>query len=1569
MANRFNPEFDPSSDLYDVEAGRADLINPYYTQRLDAQSNAAASLIGGTVASVVDFGATTINSLTFGAADLNTASLLSRISDNALQVYQENRDTIETASFIGGILAPSALALKGIQALKSGTKGLNILSQERRAADLAQLNNLARQGPAASKALDDLQSAIYLRGAASQTLDAAAMEVGVLMAANQHPYMEDYLEDPIKNFGISVALGGVIGAGLGHIGDRFAVKNVIGQAHLDAFEAIKGGLQKGDSALQDVGEGFMAVDKLQVQQANIDHLNAILKGANKSEDGLTREYASRWLEILRSEQETTFQNFMGNMVKDIPDDLATTLRDRFYNDIRFQHIDVVKQAKIAENNKLVAPAPVAKQNVFGKLFETKGKNKVEAAITRVYVPEADSFVSAGDLKHIGRANSLKGVTAESVKKHSGVAQNKIMAADQDAGMLLNSLSAPEVDKMYAEAFTYVDQVADSMLSRATLGGADLPMLQATLLRMRKDIEAGKLNDTDTITVISKQVLPDTPVPQGTTTTLKLNAQQLTDYVLDLKQRMITDLAKTGTDELGIAIRTNTTVDAVRDFLLNKKPLGTSNASAFEYHSLTALDEKLGMGNQPLAMSSNVRKKSWAVVQAQMDKQTMDKINNQIIGSFLRQSQAPIARALHSMFFTKESARILNIVRGQLGYANNGYAGTRFVESADSAYRLMKELGTFATYTGQRIEELGNATMKRFLEPLKGTMEKVAVDVAKRTELDIARQLNASLAGWRSYHDRQFWQKAMQMAEDGKQVEVEVPVMFRGKAFMVQSDEVDELLTAFGKIGREMYATKNLGHKIIGRPNMNDIGYWLPSNNPRNKFIGYIHDVEANATRLVIANTADDLQEMLMHLNKRYSNEVAKGTMLIFDKQSQKHLNLVRGRDDALFMRVANEDMLHSGSSASLFMKSNADPLAEIIGGIEHSVIGNVTQLAETALWDISSTLKRMSEVNQAKVANQPLSKYVKALNKQKDAAAEVRNTMFNLKSLPDYTTWNDINSGFESAVGWTMQKLSESWKAIRPASGKELSYDEYKKALTKAGVMDTFANFGAQAEEFYKHSYGTDVGNQAARLVTLANGYAATSALRFGDLAQPLVNAMSLPILMMGNALDKFPASFMGVAKKAEIKGMLGATQVMHDGVRAMNSQAHAGLDKLWRDRGYFQPIVSEASDVLSLPRDLTPGLMTSLEKGLKHKIVEDWLAKPADYAEQLTRRTAMHTGAVLARRMYPGLSDEATTIFAKSFMDRVIGNYHAAQRPVFFQGTLGVAMGLFQTYFLTITQAMYRQLQLGNKKALGAMMLTQGGVFGAASLPGFNQISAMIGEHYSDEHVDLRTGTIRAVSDPVAKAILYGLPSNMGPALYTRGELAPRISTPANLEALPQVQMFGQVAGTMSQMISALGAPSEDVPRNLLQALSMQSVNRPIARLSEIASGYSVTSQGNTVSTPDEVWTVTGVMARLLGARTTEEALAREALHLDRFYESGDRENRQKVVNALRTAIRAGTDDGDKIDKLALDYIDEGGTPAGWRSAVRTAIMTTEQPLNETLKDKLKEDSAINIMIDSLDD
>lgn len=344
-----------------------------------------------------------------------------------------------------------------------------------------------------------------------------------------------------------------------------------------------------------------------------------------------------------------------------------------------------------------------------------------------------------------------------------------------------------------------------------------------------------------------------------------------------------------------------------------------------------------------------------------------------------------------------------------------------------------------------------------------------------------------------------------------------------------------------------------------------------------------------------------------------------------------------------------------------------------------------------------------------------------------------------------------------------------------------------------------------------------------------------------------------------------------------------------------------------------------------------------------------------------------MHTGFWAAKQAYPGLDDIGATIAAKSFSDRAIGNYHPAQRPTAFQGTFGAALGLYQTYFLTFAQSVYRGIEEKNFKQLAILAATQSGIFGMSSWPGFNLLSEQVVSRFNDKHYDLTTGTFRAADKDLAELILYGLPSSLGPAFYTRGDISPRI--PSTITELAMVNGIKEGYNAATQIIKKTGEGiGNGTPvQSLFEALSLQSINRPIARWSELVTGSSLTQQGNTVSPQNEVWTPMGVTARLLATRPIEEQVTRNARHLDTFYGQVDRDRRQQVVNKLKTGIRDGKLDSEIVSGAALDYLRFGGTAKGWTSALNEAIISTEQGTRAGLLRKLEPDSPLHYMINEL--
>jgi hypothetical protein len=151
---------------------------------------------------------------------------------------------------------------------------------------------------------------------------------------------------------------------------------------------------------------------------------------------------------------------------------------------------------------------------------------------------------------------------------------------------------------------------------------------------------------------------------------------------------------------------------------------------------------------------------------------------------------------------------------------------------------------------------------------------------------------------------------------------------------------------------------------------------------------------------------------------------------------------------------------------------------------------------------------------------------------------------------------------------------------------------------------------------------------------------------------------------------------------------------------------------------------------------------------------------------------------------------------------------------------------------------------------------------------------------------------------------------------------------------------------------------------QGMLEALSLQTLSRPIARMSEIISGESITQKGQTVSNSDDVWTFNGTFSRMLSVRPLEEQNIRNALHLNSFYGQADRQQRDKATGKLRTAIRAGNMSDDLVETVAADYIKSGGSAKGWSAVMNEIMARTEEGTSYDLMRKLEPNSPLRRMI-----
>ncbi|ANA48876.1 structural protein [Pseudomonas phage PaMx33] len=930
--------------------------------------------------------------------------------------------------------------------------------------------------------------------------------------------------------------------------------------------------------------------------------------------------------------------------------------------------------------------------------------------------------------------------------------------------------------------------------------------------------------------------------------------------------------------------------------------------------------------------------------------TFADINKLWVENSIRAEKSELANSLLDNIIDSAEYKAL---REGLNQFVNGKGGNPFYQSADFVTSQMGDVGRLVTSIGERVTHYANEAATKYLTPVATEFRKLHTDLAARAEFANLDNLRQGTPGYVRYDiENRMLVTGTLDPKTGQMINV-TPLMDTP----VVSDIVHNLLEASQKAGDEIYNTQSVINRLSGRDKPASVGLWIPPASLKNKEYAYIDNLDTRQRKLIIGNNSKELEEAISlytpgpneRIIRRSEAQLENEAMIGDDLERVYAADITRQKRG---MGPATPDL-------------SAQRLDEIIMGYRDRFLAQASGITELSSFDLMKKLDYVSEFNRRSIGNNNKTGWRKIAENfaTKDTARDIKDLLLGQNPVYRSEVMRNVNNVTDSVIQGVMRTFQNAWEIAKPTKFTSTNYDKFEAARKAAGIEDPFAAFTEAARPLmYERARQQGISNPN-RIIQIGNEISTTLALKFMELAQPITNMLSLPILMTSTISRAIKAGGIQTGVDALNSSSL---SIMLGGVRRMNSSnpIDQRIFKMAEAEGLFSPIISEVDAVMKLSRFSAGGTAASIEKALDSKFVQI-MGKPSELSETLVRKTAFATGIETARRLYGNkASDKQVLIFARDFLKQSVGNYTTSQRPMLFQGSAGAAMGLFQTYMLTYAQNLYRHLELKDYKGLGKVMLAQGGIFGAGSLPGFQPISHAIGDHFSDDNYDLTTGTFRALDDDLASILIYGLPSNLGPALHTRGDVNPRV--PSSFDTMVAPSMIGQLMTSFVDVGKAVLKQDGNVGQAFFEALSTQSVSRPIARLSELASGYSVTGAGNQIAAPEDVWTWQGVLARVLSTRPLKEAKVREAIHLNTYYGSLDREQRQAVLETMKTAIRNNNLTPELMDDLALEYL-RTGTPQGLRSSINQAFMENEEGKVAQLRQTFK-DSPLVYLLDDLD-
>jgi hypothetical protein len=329
-------------------------------------------------------------------------------------------------------------------------------------------------------------------------------------------------------------------------------------------------------------------------------------------------------------------------------------------------------------------------------------------------------------------------------------------------------------------------------------------------------------------------------------------------------------------------------------------------------------------------------------------------------------------------------------------------------------------------------------------------------------------------------------------------------------------------------------------------------------------------------------------------------------------------------------------------------------------------------------------------------------------------------------------------------------------------------------------------------------------------------------------------------------------------------------------------------------------------------------------------------------------------------------LNQQEQLAYINTFVNRVEGNIIASQRPLMFQGPIGQAIGLFQSYQFNLLQQMFRYVAEGSKKDAAMLLGLQGTFYGIQGLPGFQFVNQHVVGTLSgnQKHVDLYDSIYGVAGKGLGDLFVYGLPSNLLRAnLYSRGDINPRQVTviPTQPSEIPFVGAFTKLMGSVKQSLGNI-ANGGDIWQSMLQGIEHNGLSRPLAGLAQTLQSttnggvaFSTTSQGSIIGSNDLMSWATAV--RLAGGRPIDEAIVNDGVFRIQAYQQFDRNRLLGLGNAIKsTAIGSSVGpDQEQVAQFAKRYVEYGGKQANFNKfmmrEIKAADTSTAQEISRQLQ------------------
>ena len=400
---------------------------------------------------------------------------------------------------------------------------------------------------------------------------------------------------------------------------------------------------------------------------------------------------------------------------------------------------------------------------------------------------------------------------------------------------------------------------------------------------------------------------------------------------------------------------------------------------------------------------------------------------------------------------------------------------------------------------------------------------------------------------------------------------------------------------------------------------------------------------------------------------------------------------------------------------------------------------------------------------------------------------------------------------------------------------------------------------------------------------------------------------------------------------------------------KAVTDGIHFGFSKEGRaiaaeasELGYLDQFAAEQIEIFSRTGEQ---FLQGMLRNFANK-----LSVITDKTERWARGAAWMTFYNIGRKGM-GLEKRAAMTFAHQQANNVIADFRPTNRPLIFQGAAGMPLGLFTTYMWNYMQrfvGLAETIGTGGGKTLALQVGLQGSLFGAESLPGWQQYTGLFMNNYdgSNSPVDRLNEAFGSMG---ADVFLNGTVSNL-PRLFGSDDgisIGPRAGV-----GLPFQQGFSaqSIAGVrlMTRVGQTAGAIIDSTIQNqgvdavhISEIIAAANINKGVSNLIELGiTNKSVDHRGGIIEPDVQFGANIATASRALGFRPLFADELRQENVRNRATDRVRAELKNRLATTLKSKIRGGRLKADDVEDALESYIKAGGNAESFKRFFQSQIV-----------------------------